>query len=70
MTEAARVRSNASESPYSLIEFMRDFPDHAACLDWLWRNRYAPDGHHAGAHQHAVGTEPAVCLHHSVDGDL
>ena len=26
---------------------MRDFPDDAACLDWLWRNRYAPDGHHA-----------------------
>jgi transposase-like protein len=29
------------------MEFMREFPDDAACLDWLWRNRYAPDGSHA-----------------------
>jgi transposase-like protein len=28
------------------MEFMRDFPDDAACLEWLWRERYAPDGHH------------------------
>jgi transposase-like protein len=27
------------------MEFMREFPDDAACLDWLWHNRYAPDGH-------------------------
>ena len=26
---------------------MREFPDDVACLDWLWRNRYAPDGSHA-----------------------
>src|SRR5260221_1325483 len=26
---------------------MREFPDDAACLDRLWRERYAPDGHHA-----------------------
>lgn len=26
------------------MEFMRDFPDDAACLDWLWRTRYAEDG--------------------------
>lgn len=30
----------------SLMEFMRDFPDDAACLDYLWRARYAPDGQH------------------------
>jgi transposase-like protein len=41
------VRSEASESSYSLMEFMREFPDDAACLDWLWRNRYADDGSHA-----------------------
>ena len=31
----------------SLMEFMRDFPDDAACLEHLWRSRYAPDGEHA-----------------------
>jgi transposase len=40
------VRAEASESQYSLMEFMREFPDDAACLDWLWRARYAEDGHH------------------------
>jgi transposase len=25
---------------------MREFPDDATCLDWLWRERYASDGHH------------------------
>lgn len=29
------------------MEFMREFPDDDACLEWLWRNRYAPDGEHA-----------------------
>lgn len=29
------------------MEFMRDFPDDAACLEWLWRARFAPDGHMA-----------------------
>ena len=38
-------RGTASESTYSLMEFMREFPDDAACLDWLWRQRFAPDGH-------------------------
>jgi transposase len=37
-------RGRASESEYSLMEFMREFPDDAACLDWLWRQRFAPDG--------------------------
>jgi transposase len=40
-------RAKSSESSYSLIEFMREFPDDAACLDYLWRERYAPDGEHA-----------------------
>jgi transposase-like protein len=40
-------RGTASESQYSLFEFMRDFPDDAACLDWLWRTRYSQDGTHA-----------------------
>jgi len=37
----------ASTSQYSLMEFMREFPDDRACLEWLWRNRYAEDGSHA-----------------------
>lgn len=40
-------RAASSESRYSLMEFVREFPDDAACLDWLWRARYAPDGTHA-----------------------
>jgi transposase len=49
---AANDRNNperrpSSDSDYSLVEFMREYPDDAACLDLLWRDRYAPDGHHA-----------------------
>jgi transposase-like protein len=40
-------RGTASESQYSLYEFMREFPDDEACLDWLWRTRYSKDGEHA-----------------------
>ena len=40
-------RQASSDSDYSLIEFMREYPDDAACLDQLWRERFAPDGHHA-----------------------
>ena len=29
------------------MEFMRDFPDDATCLNWLWQTRYAHDGEHA-----------------------
>ncbi|MCA1705586.1 MAG: IS1595 family transposase, partial [Actinobacteria bacterium] len=41
------VRAKSSESTLSLMEFMRQYPDDAACLDFLWRNRYSPDGTHA-----------------------
>ncbi len=41
------IRQKSSWSDYSLIEFMREYPNDAACLDRLWRERYAPDGHHA-----------------------
>lgn len=40
-------RAASSESSYSLVEFMRTFPDDAACLEYLWKSRYAPDGGHA-----------------------
>jgi transposase len=29
------------------MEFVREFPDDNACLEHLWRQRYAPDGEHA-----------------------
>ncbi len=29
------------------MEFMREFPDDATCLEWLWRNRYSEDGERA-----------------------
>ncbi len=37
-------RAKSSESSYSLMEFMKTFPDDEACLQWLWRKRFAPDG--------------------------
>jgi len=43
----APKRSKASESDYSVMEFLQDFPDDATCLDFLWRERYASDGHNA-----------------------
>jgi transposase len=30
-----------------LVDFLRDFPDDEACLQWLWRQRYSQDGTHA-----------------------
>jgi transposase len=40
-------RAASSESQYSLMEFMKAYPDDAACLQSLWHNRYSPDGEHA-----------------------
>ena len=37
-------RAASSESQYSLMEFMAKYPDDAACLGYLWRTRYSPDG--------------------------
>jgi transposase-like protein len=37
------VRAKSSESRYSLMEFMREFPDDEACLRWLWLTRCAVD---------------------------
>lgn len=36
-------RARGSESRYTIFEFEREFPDDAACLDWLVAHRY-PDG--------------------------
>jgi transposase len=40
-------RGKSSTSDYSVTEFLAEFPDDAACLEHLWRTRYAPDGEHA-----------------------
>jgi transposase len=41
------TRGQASESRFSVMEFMAQFPDDTACLVHLWRTRYSPDGEHA-----------------------
>jgi transposase len=38
------IRTHSSESGYSLIQFMQEYPDDATCLEWLWRMRHSPDG--------------------------
>ena len=40
-------RAHSSESQYSLVEFMQEYPDDETCLQALWRRRYAPDGENA-----------------------
>ncbi len=40
-------RAKSSESQYSLMEFMREFPDDETCLTWLWENRCSPAGKNA-----------------------
>ena len=38
------IRAESSDSTFSLMEFMREFPDDDACMEWLWRERFSPDG--------------------------
>lgn len=38
------VRAKSSESQFSLMEFMQQFPNDEACLEFLWRTRYSADG--------------------------
>ena len=40
-------RVKSSQSLYSLHEFLAEFPDDEACLEYLWRERHSPDGRHA-----------------------
>lgn len=69
------VRGESSDSRYSLMEFMRDYPDDAACLDFLWRQRFSHDGHSAVCEKcreirrfHRVKSRPSYscdhCGHH------
>jgi transposase len=41
------LRRKSSDSDLTVVEFWREYPDDATCLDKLWRERFAPDGHHA-----------------------
>ena len=48
----ANERNRDSEPPaggsdYTLAEFLAEYPDSDRCLDWLWRELFAPDGSHA-----------------------
>ena len=47
--DRSRTRHAAAgiEVRYSFTEFVRGCPDDVSCLDMLWRERYAPDGHTA-----------------------
>lgn len=40
-------RAKSSTSDYGVTEFLAEFPDDAACLEYLWRKRHAPDGENA-----------------------
>ena len=41
------INRKSSDSDLTVVEFWREYPDDTACLDKLWRERFAPDGHHA-----------------------
>jgi transposase len=69
------TRGASSDSRYALMEFMRDYPDDAACLDFLWRQRFSPDGETAVCEKcrairrfHRVKSRPSYscdhCGHH------
>jgi transposase-like protein len=59
-------RADSSESRWSLMDFLRDFPNDETCLDWLWRTGFAPDGHTAECPKcerprrfHRIGNRPS-----------
>ncbi|MEY2467589.1 MAG: transposase, partial [Actinomycetota bacterium] len=69
------TRGASSESTYSLMEFMQEFPDDPTCLDFLWRQNYAADGERAECPKcettrkfHRVASRPSyscdTCGHH------
>jgi transposase-like protein len=66
------IRSDASDGTFSMMEFDREFPDDAACLEWL-KNRLYPDGIlcpkcNAITKHHRVANRPSYscqfCGHH------
>jgi len=68
-------RASSSESTYSVMEFMHQFPDDETCLQWLWRRLDSTDGEHTHCPKcgetrkfHRVASRPSyscdVCGHH------
>jgi hypothetical protein len=49
------IRAASSESTCNVLEFFREFPDDEACLQHIWRERFAPDGEHDGAQPYKTG---------------
>src|SRR3954452_21205342 len=69
------IRAKSSESRYTIMDFMRDFPTDDACLDYLWRKNVSADGEHAECPKckqmrrfHKLSKHPAyscdACGHH------
>lgn len=68
-------RAKSSESRYTLVDFMREFPTDDACLAYLWRRNISADGEHAYCPKckaerrfHKLAKHPAyscnACGHH------
>jgi transposase len=47
VTRGIPKQAESRESRYTVMDLQREFPDAASCLDYLWRSRFAPDGHTA-----------------------
>src|SRR6266581_2047520 len=61
-------RARSSDSAYTVMDFVRDYPDDATCLDYLWRRLYSPDGATAECPKcgrtrrfHRVASRPSYC---------
>jgi len=68
-------RAKSSDSTYTIMDFMRDYPDDATCLDYLWRKLHSEDGETANCPKcgkarkfHRVKSRPSyscdTCGHH------
>jgi transposase len=68
-------RAPSSDSAYTIMDFVRDYPDDATCLDSLWRRLYSEDGETATCPKcdktrrfHRVKSRPSyscdTCGHH------
>jgi len=68
-------RAKSSDSTYTVMDFVRDYPDDSTCLDYLWRRLYSEDGKTAPCPKcerlrrfHRVKSRPSyscdTCGHH------
>lgn len=65
-TRSDPMRSRPNDDRYTCADLEREFPDDAACLDWLWRQNHSSDGGHADCPKcgrqrrfHRVRTRPS-----------